>query len=135
MNLGHNCLFQKGVCNVYFGDKRENSVTVPHSSYMKHDLLVKIKEKAKSNKVAPRNKVVLVFLHHRLGHRPTTSLMAEYTANVWQDIKIGIDTDPFCISCQISSINKKARSKNPLKPKVPLKWVLWTLFQQHPQNV
>ena len=33
-----------------------------------------------------------------------------------------MDPDPFCTSCQISSINKEGRSKNPLKPKAPFKW-------------
>ena len=44
-------------------------------------------------------------------------------ANVWEDIEIRIDPDTFCTSCQISSMNKNARSKNPLKPKAPFKWV------------
>ena len=48
--------------------------------------------------------------------------MAWYTANVWEDIELRIYPDPFCISCQISSMNKKARSKNPLKLKAPFKW-------------
>ena len=37
-------------------------------------------------------------------------------------IKLRIYPDPFCISCQISSMNKKAGSKNPLKPRAPFKW-------------
>ena len=44
------------------------------------------------------------------------------TANVWIDIELRIYLDPFFKSCQISSMNKKARSKNPLKPKAPFKW-------------
>ena len=43
--------------------------------------------------------------------------------NVWKYIELRIDPDPFCISCKIYSINKKARCKNPLKPKAPFKWV------------
>ena len=34
------------------------------------------------------------------------------------------DPDPFCTSCKISSMNKKARYKLPLKPKAPFKWFL-----------
>ena len=49
--------------------------------------------------------------------------MAEDTAKVWEDIEIRIDPDPFFTSCQISSMNKKSRSKIPLKPKAPFKWV------------
>ena len=63
-------------------------------------------------------------LHQRLGHRSTRSLLAGDNDNIWEDIEIRIDTYPFCTSCQISSMNKKARSKNPLKPKAPFKWFL-----------
>ena len=49
--------------------------------------------------------------------------MAGDTANVWGDAELQIDPDPFFTSCKISSINKKARSKVPLKPKSPFKWV------------
>ena len=62
-------------------------------------------------------------LHQRLGHRSTRSLIAGDTTNFWEDVELRIDRDPFCTSCQISSINKKARSKIPLKPKAPFKWV------------
>ena len=48
--------------------------------------------------------------------------MAGYAANIWQDIELRIDPDSFCKSCHISSMNKKARSKTPLKPKAPFKW-------------
>ena len=48
--------------------------------------------------------------------------MAGDTDNVWEDIEIIIHPDPFCTPCQIYSMNKKARSKNPLKPKAPPKW-------------
>ena len=44
------------------------------------------------------------------------------TANIWEDVELRIDPDPFCTSCQISSMNKKARSKIPLNPKAPFKW-------------
>ena len=54
--------------------------------------------------------------------------MAGDTANVWKDIELRIYTDPFCTSCQISSMNKKDISKYPLKPKAPFKWVLWILL-------
>ena len=39
-----------------------------------------------------------------------------------QDIELRIDPNPFCASRQISSMNKKARSQNTLKPKAPFKW-------------
>ena len=45
------------------------------------------------------------------------------TANVWEDVELRIYPDPFCTSCKISSMNKKARSKISLKPKAPFKWV------------
>ena len=62
-------------------------------------------------------------MHHRLGHRSTRSLMDGDTANVWEDAELKIDADHFCTSCKISSMNKKARSKVPLNPKSPFKWV------------
>ena len=35
-NLGNTCLFQKGFCTVFFGDKEENMVTLPHSAQQKY---------------------------------------------------------------------------------------------------
>ena len=70
-------------------------------------------------------------MHQILGHRSTRSLMAGDTANVWEDAELKIDADPFCTSCKISSMNKEARSKVPLKPKAPFKWFLLMLYQQH----
>ena len=49
--------------------------------------------------------------------------MAGYTENVLQYIDIKVDPDPFCTSCQISTINKKAKSKITLKAKIPFKCV------------
>ena len=50
------------------------------------------------------------------------------TANVWEDIEIRINIDPFSTSCQISSMNKKIGSKNLLKPKAPFKWVFMDII-------
>ena len=77
----------------------------------------------KSNKIAPSKKVAFGLLHHGLGHRSTRSLMDGDIENVWKYIEPRIYPDPFFTSCQISSINKKAWSQNPLKPKAPFKWV------------
>ena len=60
-------------------------------------------------------------MHQILGHRSTRSLMAGDSANVWEDAELNIDADPFCTSCKISSMNKKARYEVPLKPKAPFK--------------
>ena len=70
-----------------------------------------LKKNAKKN--PKRKKIALELIHHRLGHRSTRSLMAGDTANVWEDAELKIDADPFCTSCKISSMNKKARSKVP----------------------
>ena len=78
---------------------------------------------SKTKKLTSRKKIALKLLHQRLGHRSTRSLLGRYTANVWKDIELRIDPDSFCTSCHISSMNKKARSKNPLKPKASFKWV------------
>ena len=49
--------------------------------------------------------------------------MAGDTENIWQNIELGIDPEPFRTSLHISSMNKKAESRNKLKPKVPFKWI------------
>ena len=36
---------------VYFGDKKKNAVTMPHSTHRKHAFLLKTKEKDKSKKL------------------------------------------------------------------------------------
>ena len=82
----------------------------------------------KSKKIPARKKIALEFLHQRLGHIYTRSLIAGDTANVWEDIELRIDPYPFCTSCKISSMNKKARSKIPLKPKAPFKWVFMDII-------
>ena len=78
---------------------------------------------SKKNKLPAGNKIALELLHQRLGHRSNRSLLAGDTANVWEDVELRIYPYPFGISCQISSMNKKARSKIPLTPKAPSKWV------------
>ena len=128
MNSGHTCLFHKGFCTVYFGAKDNNAVTLPHSAQRKHAFLGKIKEMSKKKKLPARKKIALELLHQRLGHRSTRSLLAGDTANVWEDVELRIDPDPFCTSCQISSMKKKARSKIPLKPKATFKWVFMDII-------
>ena len=115
------CLFQKVFFTVYFIDKKEKEINLPHSAKRKHAFTVKTNKKAKSKKIAPRKKVSLELLHNRLRHISTRLLMSGYTAYVWQDIELKVDTDPFRTICQISSMNKNSRSKNPLKPKTPFK--------------
>ena len=82
MNSGHNCLFQKGSCTVYFGAKENNAVTLPHSEKRKHAFLGEIKEMSKKKKLPAREKIALELLHQRLGHISTRSLVAVDTANV-----------------------------------------------------
>ena len=50
-------------------------------------------------------------------------MLAGDTANVWEDIELRIDPDPFCTSCQIYPMNKNAEYKIPLKPKASIEWV------------
>ena len=119
MNAGHTCLFHKWFCTVYFVAKEDNAVTLLHSAVRKHDFMGKSMEISKKN--PKRNKISLELMHQRLGHRSTRSLIAGDTANVWEDAELKIDPDHFCTSCRISSMNKKARSKLPLKPKSPFK--------------
>ena len=109
MNAGNNCIFHNFFCTVYFGAKEKNAVTLPHSAQKKHEFLVKIMEKSKKNKLPARKKIALESLHQRLGHRSTISLLAEDTENVWEYVELRIYPDPFCASCQISSIKKRLR--------------------------
>ena len=123
MNSGHTCLFHKGFLTVWFLAKENNAVTLPHSAQRKHAFIGKTKEISKKKKSLAIEKIALELLHQRLGHRSTRSLLAGDTANVWEDVELRIDLYLICTSCQISSLNKKARSKIPLKPKAPFKWV------------
>ena len=102
---------------VYFGAKEKNAVTLPHRAQSKHAFIGKLMEKSKKYKLPAREKIALELLHQRLRHRSTISLLAGDTANNWDDVQLRIDPDPFCTSYQISSINRKARFKIPLKPK------------------
>ena len=80
-----------------------------------------MKGKSKSQKQIPKRKVSLELLHQILKNRSKMSLLAGYTANIWQYIEVRIDTDPFCTSFQISEINKKDISETLLKSKTTLK--------------
>ena len=91
----------------------------------KMDFLGETKEMSKTKKLPSRNKIDLELLHKILDHRSTRLLLAVDNVNFWEDIELRIDPDPFCSSCQISSMNKKARSKNILKLEAPFKWILW----------
>ena len=80
---------------VYLEEKEKNAVTLPHSAQRKHEFLGEIKQMSKSKKIASRKKFSFGLLHHRFGHRSTRSLMAGYTANVWEDVELRIDPDSF----------------------------------------
>ena len=71
MNAGNTCIFHKGFCTVYLGAMEKNAVTLTHSAQRKHELLGKIMEKSRKNKLPARKKIALELLHQRLGHRPT----------------------------------------------------------------
>ena len=45
-----------------------------------------------------------------------------------QDIDIRIDPDPLCTPFQIPAINKKARSKKPMKSKTTFKWAFMEII-------
>ena len=111
---------------MYFGAKEDNAVTLPHSALKKYAFSGKIKDVSKKNPA--RKKIALKLLHQRLGHRSTRSLISGDTVNIWEDVELRIYSDPFCTSCQISSMNKKARSKIPMKPKAPFKWVFMDII-------
>ena len=83
---------------------------------------------SKTKKLQARKKIAPDLLHEGLGHRSTRSFLAGDTANIWKDIEIRIYPDPFCTSCQIYSMNKKAGSKIILKPKASFKWFLMDII-------
>ena len=41
MNYGHNCLFHKRFCTVYFRAKEKSAASLPHSAKGKHTFLIK----------------------------------------------------------------------------------------------
>ena len=92
--------FKKGFAQCTSEEKKDNAVTIPHSAVRKHAFSGKSMEKSKKN--LARKKIALELLHQRLGHRSTRSLIAGDTANVWEDVELRIDPDPFCTSYQIS---------------------------------
>ena len=55
-------------------------------------------------------------------------MIAGYNANVWEDVELRIDPDPFFTSCKIVSMNKKAIYKLPLRPKSPFRWVVMDII-------
>ena len=91
MNLVHTCLLYKGFCTILSNDNEQNTLTLPYTAQRKHAFWVKMKEKSKSQKKITKKKVSLELLHQRLGNRPTRSLLAGYTANVWQEIEPRVD--------------------------------------------
>ena len=78
---------------MYFGEKEDNAVTLPHSALRKHYFPGKIQDVSKKNPA--RKKIALELLHQRLGHRSTRSLLAGDTANVWEDVELRIYPNPF----------------------------------------
>ena len=52
---------------------------------------------SKKNKFPARKKIALELLHKILGHRSTRSLLAGDTDNVWEDVELRIDPDPFAL--------------------------------------
>ena len=121
INLVHTYNFHKGFCTVFFSDNKHTTMTLPHSAQRKHALLVKTKEKSKSQKKINKKRASLGLLYQRLGHISKRSLLDGGNANIWQDIDLRVYPYPFCTSCQISTINKKVISKKPLRSKITFK--------------
>ena len=71
-------------------------MTWPHRAQRKHAFLVKMKENPKSQNKIPKKRVSLELLHQRLGQISTRSIVAIDTSNIWQDIDLRVDPDPFC---------------------------------------
>ena len=84
-----------------------------------------MKETSKTKKSPSRRKVSLELLHQILVHRSTRSLLAGDTAIFWEDIELRIDPDPFCTSCQISSMKKRLGLKFHSSQRHPSSGFLW----------
>ena len=102
-------------------------MTLTHSTQRKHAFVVNTKE-SKNHKSKFLKIYIFELLNQRLGHRSKRSLLDVDTENVWQNIELRVDPDPFCTSFQISIINKKARSSKPLKSKTSFKWVFMDII-------
>ena len=48
-------------------------------------------------------------MHKRLGHRATKSILLAKNANLYSDVKIIPDHDPFCTTCKLSTIRAQDR--------------------------
>ena len=116
--FGTHMPFEKGICMVFCSANEPNTVKLPHSAQRKL-FFGKNKIKVKITKEKSQKENHLVLLNHILEHRSTKSLMDGDTVKFWEYIAIRVYPDPFCTSCQISTINKKPRSKTPLKLKTP----------------
>ena len=127
MNLVQTCLFRKGFCVVYFGNKEKMRL---HYHILNRG---NMHFGGKCSKYQNQR-------NWHLGRKL-----------IWNYCTIDYDTDlpdhwwiyilkmfgsilnlgyiqTFFISCQISSMKKKDSSKNILKPKAPSKWFLWMLL-------
>ena len=80
---------------MYFGAEKDNAVTLLHSAQRKHAFTGKIQDVSNKNKFPERKKIALELLHQILGHISTRSFLAGDTANVWGDLELRIDPDPF----------------------------------------
>ena len=120
--------FSQGVLHGVLQSKEEKCSNITTQCTKETCISRKNHGKVKENKLPARNKIALELLHQRLGHISTISLLAGDNANVWEDVDLRIYPDPFCTSCQISSMNKNSRSETPLKPKAPFKWVFMDII-------
>ena len=128
MNSGHTCLFHRGVCTVLFSANGQKAVALTHRVQRKHTVLVKTKEKSKPQKRIPKKKISMKLLRQKLLYSSKRSLLDGDTVNVWKQIYLRVDLDPFCKSCHISTINKKPIFKTPQNPKTPFKWVFMEII-------
>ena len=62
IHLGHNCLFRKVFCTVYFRAKEKNAVTLPYSAQSKHSFLGKIKDMSKTKQLPSRKKIYRIIV-------------------------------------------------------------------------
>ena len=113
MNLGQTCLLHKGFFTVYFGEKVKMQLHYHIVHKGKHAFWGKSTKCHRQRNYHPEIKL----LCNSCIKYYVTNPPDHCTANVWKDIELRIYPNPFCTSDRISSMNKKSRSKNPLKNK------------------
>ena len=117
MNLVHTWIFRKGFCMVLFSDKKQNVVTLRHSIQRKIYIFGTNEGKFIITKANSLKESFLGVIPSEIKHRSTRLLLVGYASNVCQEIELRLDPDPYCSSCQTSTINKMLYQRHLWNPR------------------